>query len=574
VTLRSLLALAALAPWTALAGDGGPYAYLKGVPPSLCQGTDAAGSLRVPLFAPEAEKCPVAKVGEEYVTLGALTTALAGAHAGRTESDKAGSQVADAIVTRLVEIRLLVAEARSMGIDELPDVVLGINKAKDDQLRAVLQAQVLKDVKANPADAEKLFQEAVREWKVKSVLFYKESEAKAFVKAARGGDLARFDALAKKAIAEKKGRGGEQGQFVGASALLGPVGAALNKVKVGSVGGPVQVPEGWAVLFLEEIRYPANPKARAEAEAQALSSQQKKALRAYYDKLVKQHAKIDEKLLKKIDFDSKKPGLAALRDDKRVIVSIDGGKETITVADLTFAMETQYFHGIDRAAEEKKVNKQKGQTIDALIAAKVVPAEARRLGLDQTPAFKARAKDAEDAALFGTFIERVIVPDLKLSQESVKAYYEAHKADYMFPPFYKLEGIGFTSQAAAESALKKLRAGTDFKWLNANADDKVPLGKENQKFGGTLSEKGMPPALAKALAGSKKGDYRLYASGDQFYTIGVVSYTPAAPQPFEEVADAISKKLYGEEVTKAIKDWAEKLKKQYPVQIYLTKIAS
>ncbi len=70
---------------------------------------------------------------------------------------------------------------------------------------------------------------------------------------------------------------------------------------------------------------------------------------------------------------------------------------------------------------------------------------------------------------------------MKLDEAKVRKYYEDHQADYTLPAFYKLESIGFATQKDAEAAVAKLRSGTDFKWLNANADGKLAAGQGHRE---------------------------------------------------------------------------------------------
>jgi parvulin-like peptidyl-prolyl isomerase len=167
----------------------------------------------------------------------------------------------------------------------------------------------------------------------------------------------------------------------------------------------------------------------------------------------------------------------------------------------------------------------------------------------------------------------VLLPGVKLDQTKVQRYYEQHPGEFMYPAFYKLESIGFGSQRDAEAAVAKLRAGTDFRWLNANAEGKLAEGKDSLRPGNVVSAKGMTPTFAKAIEGAKQGDYRTYAaSDDQAYAVRLVEVVPPAPQPFEEVRDGITQKLYGEAMQKSIEDLVARLRKVHPVQVYLTRI--
>mgnify|MGYP003438868755 CR=1 FL=1 len=65
---------------------------------------------------------------------------------------------------------------------------------------------------ADREEVERLFKERAREWKVRTVLFKGEADAKGFVKAAAAGE--KFDVLAKKAIDDKRATGSEDGEYL------------------------------------------------------------------------------------------------------------------------------------------------------------------------------------------------------------------------------------------------------------------------------------------------------------------------------------------------------------------------
>src|SRR5262249_18751155 len=143
-----------------------------------------------------------------------------------------------------------------------------------------------------------------------------------------------FDELVKKAVAEKKAQGGADAEYFSAKARMLPaVLAAVEKLQSGQTSGAIRVDQGFAVVRVEDIRYPDDATAREEARKQALSMARSKALRAYYDSLVQGYAKVDQKPLEKVDFEANEPGFAALEKDQRSLVALEGGGR-ITVADL------------------------------------------------------------------------------------------------------------------------------------------------------------------------------------------------------------------------------------------------
>ena len=75
---------------------------------------------------------------------------------------------------------------------------------------------------------------------------------------------------------------------------------------------------------------------------------------------------MDKALLKSLNY-VKRPALEKLfKDNKRVLATIQGDKP-ITVADLSAELSRRFYHGAERAADEKKINAQKQDAFDSLL---------------------------------------------------------------------------------------------------------------------------------------------------------------------------------------------------------------
>jgi parvulin-like peptidyl-prolyl isomerase len=356
--------------------------------------------------------------------------------------------------------------------------------------------------------------------------------------------------------------------------MLPQVRVELEKLKVGQVSAPIKVPDGIAVMYVLEIRHPNDPKAKAEAERASLESRQVQALTEFYKGLVKRYAKIDKATFQALDFQAQKPGLEALRKDPRVLAEIQGAKP-ITVAELTEEIMGGFFHGVERAQKEGKINAKKEEIFDGMLARRVIPLQLAAEGIPASPELKRRVADYRIGVLFSKFVEKAIGPTLKVDEAAARKHWAANKKDFMYPTFYKLESLAFSNVKDAEAAVQKLRAGTDFKWLNANADGQIPPAQRRLGIEGTLAATAMPKEIVSALASAKKGDYRLHAGPDsQFYAIRVVDVIGAKERPFEEVRDEILTELRGEEITASVKRWAGIIRKARKVDVFLTRIGS
>jgi hypothetical protein len=114
-------------------------------------GTQAASegtmvTVRVPLFSPFADEVPLALVNDEPVTLGELKGALAASHEDRSASkDHAGTVEYRKILDRLIDAKLIVQEARTMGLDELPAFDSAVKEFSAQAQGALLREEVTKD---------------------------------------------------------------------------------------------------------------------------------------------------------------------------------------------------------------------------------------------------------------------------------------------------------------------------------------------------------------------------------------------------------------------------------------------
>jgi hypothetical protein len=235
-------------------------------------------------------------------------------------------------------------------------------------------------------------------------------------------------------------------------------------------------------------------------------------------------------------------------------------------------MKQQLYHGVERAVEAKRLNKKKDLILDEILDKRVLRKEALRLGLDKTESYKNKVKEYEDSMVFGTFIQKAIVPDIKLREEDLQAYYNSHIKEYTYPEMMKMVSLVFGKRDDAERAIANLRKGTNFQWMKENAEGQIGQGTKGVlNFDGSLlTTKDLPEGVQKAVNGAKTGDFRLYESPENhYYVLYVQEVIPSKPQPYAEAREKIAKKIYNEKLTKAVEEYAGKLRSVSDVKIYL-----
>jgi len=514
-------------------------------------------------------KKTVASVNGEPITLDEFNQELATLHQRMGGDEKAGKEKFSGLLRRLINTRLIIQEARRMGLDELKELKERVDGFVRLTLRDELIDRHVKNIKPEEKEVEKAYRESVKEFKIRSVLFEKEEDAGQMEDLLKAGES--FDETMKKFISDKKGKGNEEGDYLRSKELLPEIEGALSKMTIGSFSPVIQIKSGYVVFKLEDIRFPEDPEIREKIKLAVLRQKQKEAYFEYFKTLKRKYAKVNEGLLKDLDFESKEPGFEKLVKDKRMLVEIKGEKP-ITVGEFSEYMKQQLYHGVERAVEAKRLNKRKEQILDEMLQKRIFRKEALRLGIDKTEEYKNKVKENENSLLFGAFVAKAVAPDIKLKEEELKAYYDQHIKEYTYPEMIKIKSLVFSKREDAEKAIVNLRKGTDFQWLKANAEGQVDKNTKGvlDFEGNLLTTKALPENVQKAVSGAKSGDLRLLGNPENyFYVLSIQEVIPPRPQPYPEVREQIAKKIYNEKITKAVEEYADKLRAVSDVKIYL-----
>lgn len=535
----------------------------------LVGGTGYPADPKLPLIG---GKPALAVVNDEPLTLEEFHRELASLHEGMTDNTARSRSNPSDLLERLINMKLILQEARHIGLDELPEVKDAVKAFEDDSLRSMLYGYHVRNIKEpDKKEVERRYKEAVKEVKVASVLVEKEDVAKRLAEEmGSGGD---FDEAAKKALASGEGKSYFEAQYIRYESLLPEIAAALSSMKKGEVSPPIKMGNRFSIVRLEDIRYPEDPAAREKAWKDALQAKRVNSLKVYTEGLRKKYVKVHQKLVDSLDYEAAEPGFEKLLADKRVVADVKGEKP-VTVMDLSTTLKRKFFHGAELAAQEGKLNKRKNQVMEEILSKRVTLKEAKQKKFDKMEHHKRRVEEYRNAVLFGTFFQKVVAPDIKAEESELTAYLQEHIDEYTTPEMMRIEGLAFTGRQDAEDAIEKLRKGADFQWTRAYAEGQVDAskGKNLPIFAGNLVETSeLPEGVQKAVSGAREGDYRIYAeAGGPYYALQILEVIPPKPQPLEAVRDAIEKNVLLEKRQGAMRDWAQKLRNASVVKIFAT----
>lgn len=511
----------------------------------------------------------VATVNGEPITSEELSQAVGMRHAEAREGKKVGKVDFSEILNRLVNIRLILLEARNIGLDELPEVREDVDNYSRNAVGEVLLNRQTRDIAVADNEVDARYRDLVKEYKLQSLLFGKEEDAKAFQAAIKSGQD--FGKTAGKALDEGTAKGRDEGAYVKSENLLPGIKEAISRMTVGSISPVIKIQSGYTILRLEEIRFPENPEARARARDMLLGVRKFEKTREYVESLKKQYAHVRQDVLDGLDYDASAAGFQALLDDRHVVAEVTG-EDPVTVGELSKAIERKFFHGIEKAVEKKEVNARKVDVLDSVLNKRVVRKEALRLGIDKSEEYRAMVTEHENSVLFGVFVQKVIRPGIRFEEKELRAYYEKHVAEFSSPGMARIDSLVFSRKARAKEALHKLNEGADFSWVAANADGQVDKNSEDVlRFEGSLvAVNSLPKDVQDVVAGASAGEFRLYESPEGYaYVLSIREVIPSNPRPFEQVVGEVAGKVTGEKLKRGVEEYAGNLRKAYPVKVFI-----
>jgi hypothetical protein len=472
---------------------------------------------------------------------------------------------------RLITARLVAEEATTMGLAEGPEIQMQVGVTSREILREVLMERLVKDVVADKQAVERLYRNTIREWKTSSLLFSDVAEARrARDEIAKG---ARFTDVAARAVAAGTAKADDDATYHTRDQYLPEIAAGLAQLRVGEVTPVIRLQAGFALVNVLDIRYPEDPKARAEVENRLLKEKQIEFLEAHGEDQRREYVVVNKAVLDSLDYEAETPALEALLQDKRVVATVRGG-DSVTVGDLTDYLRMQFFHGSDREAQRRQMNEKKTEALNATLGRRLLNAEAARLGLDKSGDYLDRVRGYRESLLFDNFMQKVITPNNKMTEDEVRQYYDAHTTEYSYPQMLRIRSLTFGTRAAAEDAMRQARQGSDYGWLAANAAGQLPATTAGLLTfdGSPLTVESMPAGLQKALASVKTGDWRLYVSPEEhFYVFSVQQVIASTARPYAEVREDIARKLYAEKIQEDLDAYAARLRAQSTVETYLVR---
>jgi peptidyl-prolyl cis-trans isomerase C len=255
------------------------------------------------------------------------------------------------------------------------------------------------------------------------------------------------------------------------------------------------------------------------------------------------------------------------------------GDRTITLGDFEAALE--HLDQFDRMRYQSPERRKEllGEMIDVMLLAD----EARAKGYDKDPVTQQELREILRDAMLKRAREGVPAPN-ELPVEDVRAYFDAHKADFHDPERRRVSAIVLSSEATATTTLAAALKATPTQWgelvrsksVDAQAKSNTPLDMAGD-FGFVsppgdvrgASQRVPEEVRAGLFEVAKVGDVlpRVIKAGGKYYVIKLAARTEPHDRTFEDSERQIRVKLAQETIHAREQALLDDLRKQYPVKI-------
>lgn len=467
---------------------------------------------------------PLARVNEEVVTGEQLRREFGRTH--RSLETVIGSE--DEVrryLSKLVDRRLFLQEARRMGLDESPEILEALAKYRAQKANEAFLKEML-EAPAAATDEEifAAYTALVDVVEVRQLAFETREEAEAALGAISAGEdaekLARERSIAPSAV-----RGGMLAVRWGGDEVLEREVMALEP---GRLAGPFQTTHGWEVARIEARRQTPRPafekvstQLRETVERRKRNALQKTLLEELwveYDVRMHPCAPTLESLQ-----------AAAASKEAELCAEWKGGR--LTTQDVISAVKLPQL-----AMMKPLYARLRAQIVEDLVNRRLSTAEALARGYGDRPEVAEKVRAHEEDLVESKLYAEWVLKGVSASDDEARAFHAANPQQFVQEPRYELAQIVLASAEEAAAVRKLVATGQPFEEL-VRAHSKDRQGAKQAGYAGVATRRALLGPLA-VVTELKEGESTQPIEVDgSFRILKVLKIHPERPKPFEEVKE-------------------------------------
>ncbi len=490
----------------------------------------------------------LAVVDGEPITEGDFKYAVTISHR-REDLSSAGSLNLEQYVHKLIEDKLIIQEARKLGMDKLPEIQQAIEAyiLRESVVR-LHDEEIVKKVSVTEEELMDYYKKNYEEFTLGIIEMKSQEEIDNILEMLKKGE--EFDSLAKKYSQHpSRERGGQIKITKGA--MSNSLKDAISSLKIGEITDVVFENNKYYIVKLIDrkeapIREFTNVK---ESIRKSIRKQKEDELsEAYLGELRKRsNIKIDQELLSSLDLSNKEN----YQNDDRVLVDVNG--DILRVKDF-----------ISMIKPSNKISNE--VVINNWIDRKLVDQLALSRHYEQKDELKKMIKRYKDQLLKNAFIKRIIMPQIVVTEDAIKEYYLNNKNNFLKPTRYKIQQITVKTIEGANEIINNLKNGADFSWMAKRHS----LDSSAEKGGdiGWVTKTQLPEEIRLIIDNLKIGDITPAVKVNSSYRIiKLTDRIEGGVEDYEKAKDAVFSGYFDNQLDSFLKKYIEELKKDAKIKI-------
>ena len=202
--------------------------------------------------------------------------------------------------------------------------------------------------------------------------------------------------------------------------------------------------------------------------------------------------------------------------------------------------------------------------------------KALKLELDKDADIRKKVKMAQRELMVNRVLESELKEKVKIEEDDLKNYFDAHKADYEQKEAVKVSIIEAVSREVANKIIKELKGGRDF---SAYAKE-ISLHKNTSKDGGSFPGWvrkgeddlgiGSAEAVSKVLFNAKKGEItQPVQAGENWFVFRIDDTRPAKTVTYDEAKDRVKNDYSMQKLKSTYKALLDQILKSSDVKLHL-----
>lgn len=499
----------------------------------------------------------LASVNGEPVTVQDLQESFETSHRGHTALLAGAGAVRD-FLNKTIDRRLLFQEAQQIGLDKDPSIRQAVNALVAGRARDQLYKREVARPQDIPDQAiQQAYDKMAQRSRVRHLLTYTREDAERAIVRVRGGEA--FGAVAAEvSVSATAGKGGDLG-FIAWGQLDPLLEGVVEGMQPGDLQGPIETNQGWNVLFVEEKRpWTERPElAKLRNPIKMTLSQRAISRRSheYYHELRKRwNAQVfDEALSEQNLIAADKAGPDA--EVAKGIIVAKAGERTFSLADLRARLNLEAFQKLPWPFALKRIR----EVLDEAIFASLLEQEALRRGYAEKPDIAREAHKLEYELVLDRLLGTVIFPRVWVTDEEIKASYEANPKPFTEPEAARLGIIALESEQDAEAVLQEVRSGADFATL-ARRRSKDPGTAQVGGELGWVTKGRLDPAIEAVAFSLKVGEVGVAKNDNASFVVKLEDRRPPRLQEFTQAKKKAGELLLKERRREEINRWITRLR--------------